>query len=116
MEASNGVNIQHEELASGRWNKLSFFEQMANIGSEVERTIKWRDKNNKEYSDMAFERALELIDLTITDPKNVSKLKEVVRAREALADYFAFNNEYHSTDKSWQNYFYAFSWAARLKG
>jgi hypothetical protein len=109
------MNFQHKELARGRWKKLSFFEQMANVGSEVERTIRWKNKGNKEYSDMAFYRALELLDLTISDPKNTSKLKEIVRTREALADYFAFSNEYHSTDKSWQNYFYAFSWAARLK-
>ncbi|MFA6047738.1 MAG: hypothetical protein WCV59_02590 [Parcubacteria group bacterium] len=108
------MNIQHKELAGGRWNKLSFFEQMANVGSEVERTIKWKDKSNKEYSELAFFRALELLDLTIADKKNISKLREIVRAREALADYFVFDNEYHSTDKSWQNYFYAFSFAARL--
>ena len=109
------MNIQHKELAGGRWNNLSFFEQMANVGSEVERTIKWKNKNNKEYSDLAFFRALELLDLTIADPKNISRLKEIVRVREALADFFAFDNTYHSTDKSWQNYFYAFSWAARLR-
>jgi hypothetical protein len=27
----------HPELAAGRWNSLSFLEQMANVGSEVER-------------------------------------------------------------------------------
>ena len=108
------MSIEHKELAGGRWNELSFFEQMANVGSEVERTIKWKNKGNKEYSDMAFGRALELLDLTITDPKNISGLREIVRVREALADYFAFDNDYHSTDKSWQNYFYAFSFAARL--
>jgi len=107
--------MQHTGLTQDHWNSFTFFEQMANVGSEVERTIKWKNKNNKEYSDMAFERALELLDLTIIDPKNRERLKEIVRTREALADYFAFNNEYHSTDKSWQNYFYAFSWAARLK-
>ena len=31
---------------SNRWQKLSFFEQMANIGSEVERAINWRGKDN----------------------------------------------------------------------
>ena len=30
---------QHKELAAGRWKKLSFCEQMANIGSEVERAL-----------------------------------------------------------------------------
>lgn len=107
------MNYQHQKLASGKWNKLSFFEQMANIGSEIFRTISWREKNQK-YSQMAFERALELLDLTISDPKNIDRLKEICRAREALVDYFIGSNQYGSTDQSWQNYFYAFNYAARL--
>jgi hypothetical protein len=38
------MNFEHKELARGRWLELSFFEQMANIGSEIERTIKWREE------------------------------------------------------------------------
>lgn len=105
---------QHKRMADGRWFEFSFFEQMANIGSEVERTISWKAKNNPEYSRMAFERALELLDLTIADSRNIKRLKELLRVREALADYFEFDNEYKSTDKLWQNYFYPFNWAARL--
>lgn len=108
-------NFQHKNLASGKWFEMNFFEQMANVGSEVERAILWREKNN-DYSQKAFERALELLDLTIADKKNLSKqkLKELLRLRESLADYFAFNNEYHSSDKSWRNYFYSFNYAARI--
>lgn len=108
------MEIQHKNLAAGRWGELSFFEQMANVGSEVERALKWREKNNPEYSRMAFERALELLDLTIEDQKNSTRLKELLRLREVLADYFAFENEYNSTEKSWRNYFYAFNFAARV--
>jgi vacuolar-type H+-ATPase catalytic subunit A/Vma1 len=108
------MEIQHKNLAGGRWLEFSFFEQMANIGSEVERTIKWKNKGNAEYSQMAFERTLELLDLTIGAEKSKSHLKELLRVRETLADYFAFDNIYHSTDKSWQNYFYAFNFAARI--
>ncbi len=103
----------HKELADGRWQKLSFFEQMANVGSEVERTIKWRE-DNQEYSQKAFERALELLDLTIDDPKNHSRLRELLRGREVLVDYFKFDNIYGSSDQKWQNYFYAFNYAARI--
>lgn len=106
---------QHKELASGKWNNLSFFEQMANVGSEVERAIKWKNKGNSEYSSMAFERALELLDLTLADRKNIGRLRELSRARECLTDYFVFDNEYKSTDKSWQSYFFGFNFAARMK-
>lgn len=109
------MNYQHQQLAAGRWRQLSFFEQMANIGSEVERTILWKEKGNKEYSQKAFERALELLDLTIADKKNRPRLKELVRLREILADFFVFDNEFSSTDKLWRNYFYPFNWAVRSK-
>lgn len=104
---------QHQQLASGRWLTLNFFEQMANIGSEVERTILWNNKHNAEYSRLAFERALELLDLTIADRKNKKHLKEMLRLREMLSDYFVFGNEYQSGDKAWQNYFYSFNYAVR---
>ncbi len=107
------MEYQHKNLAAGGWKKLTFFEQMANVGSEVERAIKWKNKNNTEYSRMAFERALELLDLTIENEKSASRLKELLRLREALADYFAFGNDYGSTDEKWQKYFYAFNFAAR---
>jgi hypothetical protein len=86
---------------------------MANIGSEVERTISWRRKGRPEISARAFERALELIDLTIADAKNRSRLKELLRVREAISDHFYFDNFYQSTPESWQRYFRSFLIAAR---
>jgi hypothetical protein len=32
-----------------------------------------------------------------------------------IKDYFMYNNEYGSTDEAWQNYFYAFNYAAALQ-
>jgi hypothetical protein len=108
------MNYQHQQLAAGRWAEMSFFEQMANIGSEVQRTILWKEKKNLEYSQMAFERALELLGLTISDSKNLKRLRELTRLKEALVDHFEFKNDYNSTDKSWSDYFYAFNYASRL--
>lgn len=107
------MTYQHQELAQGRWFKLPFFEQMANVGSEVGRAINWRVRSGVN-SRLAFERALELLDLTIDDAKNRTRRRELLRVREVLADYFAGDNVYQSSDISWQNYFYAFNYAARL--
>jgi hypothetical protein len=104
---------QHRELAGGRWKRLSFLEQMSNIGSEIERTINWRAKGRSDYSRRAFERALELLDLTRADPANRTRLRELSRVREALADYFVFDNVYRSSDEAWQRYFRFFLMAAR---
>ncbi|HEX2956703.1 MAG TPA: hypothetical protein VHO70_07720 [Chitinispirillaceae bacterium] len=105
--------FQHAEYASGKWFTMSLCEQMGNIGSEIERTISWRNKGNREYSIQAFYRALELLYFTIKDKKNRKRLRELTRVKEVLIDYFLFDNQYKSTDKLWQNYFYAFAYAAR---
>jgi hypothetical protein len=107
------MTYQHRELAAGRWYELSFFEQMANVGAEIGRTISWKKKNRPDYSQRAFERALELLDFTIGDRKNLGRLRELLRVREALADFFVFDNTYGSTDESWQRYFHPFQFAAR---
>ena len=110
--------MQHKDLASGRWQKFSLMEQLANVGSEVHRTITWRAKNYQD-SQLAFERTLELLDLTIDDQKNRKRLKELLRLRSALVDYFVGENEYGSSDEKWNNYFYSFNYATclqRMKG
>ena len=104
----------HQDLTAAHWRKFNIFEQMANIGAEIGRTLNWQEKSPSD-SRMAFERALELLDLTIADPKNRNRLKELLRLRETLADYFVFDNEYSSSKESWNNYFYAFNYAARLR-
>ena len=104
---------QHKELAAGRWNKLSFCEQMANIGSEVERALVWRGKNNAAYSENAFGRALELVDLTLESVSSFPRLKEIARMREVMVDYFAGTNQFGSTDTLWRKYFSNFNYAVR---
>ncbi len=105
------MKIFHQELKN-RWSKFSLVEQMANIGAEVGRAINWRKKGEREVWKNAFYRALELIDFTVADPKNKNSLKEILRVRELLVDYFAGDNIYHSTDKDWERYFYYFNYAA----
>ena len=108
------MNIKHKKQDLGNWNKLNLIEQMANVGSEVERTISWKNKGNTKYSKLAFIRALELMDLTINCDKNRKRLKELTRVREALVDYFEYNNRFSSSDKLWQKYFFAFNDSARV--
>jgi len=107
------LSYQHKELAAGRWRELPLVAQMANIGSEVERALSWREKGNAEYSRRAFERALELVDLTLACPHRRSRLKEIARLRETLVDYFHGANEFGSTESSWRKYFLHFAYAAR---
>ncbi len=104
---------QHQGLAD-RWGNFSLCEQLANVGSEVERAISWKEKGNQEYRRLAAERALELTSMTIDQYKSYSRLKELTRLYEVLVDYFWGDNIYGSSDKLWQNYFRPFNYAARL--
>lgn len=99
------MNYQHKSLSQGRWQKMPFLEQMANIGSEVERTISWMEKGDEEYSKAAFYRSLELFDLTLSSELDGSQLKEVARAREMWVDFAGYGNQYKSTKKQWRDYF-----------
>jgi hypothetical protein len=112
----NMMNVIHKDLfQSGRWTKLSLVEQMANIGADVGRTIQWKEKGDLQASKQAFFRALELIDFTTADSKNKGRLREILRVREFLADYFVGNNQYGFTDDAWQRYFYYFGYAAAVQ-
>ncbi|HAI20287.1 MAG TPA: hypothetical protein DCM14_00025 [Clostridiales bacterium UBA8153] len=92
---------------------MALVEQMAHAGSEVERALNWRAKGNADYCQRAFERALELLDLTLTGARGYACLKELARVREALVDYFYGDNAFGSTEESWRRYFGPFSYAAR---
>jgi hypothetical protein len=106
---------QHRELAAGGWRVLPLIEQLANVGSEVERALRWADKGNAGYSARAVERALELLGLTIADPKNKHRLKEITRLREALLDYFFGSNEFASSPAGWHSYFHAYGIAVAVR-
>lgn len=107
------MSLQHKSLDEGRWAQFTFLEQMANIGSEVERALIWKTKQNTLYSQKAFERALELIDLTLAEQSTMPRLKELARVREVIVDYFFGTNEYSTTDVFLRKYFSAFIFTAR---
>lgn len=109
------MSYQHKDLASGRWGQLSFLEQMANIGSEVERALNWQARDNVAYTQKAFERVLELVDLTLDSATSPARFKELARVREAIADYFVGTNQFKSTAESWRRYFLHFTYAARSR-
>jgi len=107
------MNFQHKDLANGRWVQMSLCEQMANIGSEVSRAFNWQKKNRHDLSTEAFNRALELLDLTVNSLSQYSRLKECLRVRECLVDYFYGDNVFSSSEILWRKYFDAFAYAAR---
>lgn len=94
------------------WFKLNLVNQMANIGSEVFRAIKWQSINAAD-SQKAFIRCLELFDLTINDPKNINRLKEISRAKELFCQWYLTQPLDDVIANSWNKYFFQFNYASR---
>jgi len=103
---------RHRDLAAGRWGKLSLAEQLGNVGSEVGRMLRWKSRDERLVAG-AFERALELLDLTLADPRWRARLREIARARELLCDAAAGGSQYGTTLADLDRYFLAFAVAAR---
>jgi len=102
----------HRDLGAGRWGQFSLAEQLANVGSEVGRMLRWRGRDERLMAG-AFDRALELLDLTLADPRWRDRLREIARARELLCDAAAGGSEYGTTLEDLDRYFLAFAVAAR---
>jgi hypothetical protein len=107
-------DLRHGAAIVERWYSYSLAQQLGNIGSEVSRTLKWRSRN-PEISQGALYRALELIDLTLDDPRHraaAHRLREICRVREVLLDFMVGTNQFGSTETSLQRYFDVFAVAA----
>jgi hypothetical protein len=95
------------------WATLSLLEQLANIGSEVGRAARAKERQHQERFDRALDRALELFDLTLADARWRGRRREIARAREVVCDFLVGDNVYGSTTTSLDAYFLPFAVAAR---
>lgn len=103
----------HAGLAEGGWGKYSLVEQLGNIGSEVNRALRFR--GSPERFEAAIIRALELFDLTLGDFRWRSRLKEIARAREVFCDAaFEDGRLYKSSLEDVDRYLYQYAFAARI--
>ncbi len=105
----------HKNLTDAKWQTFTFAEQLANVGGDVERAMNWAARGRPDYSTNAVHRALEPLDLTISDPRHRGRLRELTRLREDLLDYFMGSKELGSSDESLHEYFHAFGMAAALE-
>ena len=100
-------------MAAGKWFEMSLAEQLANVGSDVDRIISWRKKSNEKYAENAFYRALDLLDITISDKRwHGPKLKELCRLREVLCDSYLGGKLYNTPLEYFQKYFFQFALVA----
>jgi hypothetical protein len=98
-----------DENFKERWQKLSLIEQLANIGSEIYRVKMWQGKDEKLFENSII-RVIELFNLTLSDPKNKGRLKEVARAKELFLDaVYNGGKEYRTSLDYLDKYFYQFA-------
>lgn len=106
------THTTHTDLANGKWYTLTLAEQMGNIGSEIHRLVISENKDRSRF-DSALDRALELIDLTLSDPRWKKGYKEIARVREVLCDICFGETQYNTSLKELDDYFFQFALVAR---
>ena len=70
-----------------RWKNFTKRQQLLTIGSEFMRAEVWQKKDRKKFQS-ALERALKLIDLTLSDEKWKNNLQMILVLREEVAKFF----------------------------
>ena len=111
VDVERGV-MRHAGLAAGRWSQLTLSEQLGNVGSEVGRALRWKEKNPGLH-ESAMIRALELLDMTLQDSRWRGRSRELARARELLCDAWLGGKEYGSSLAAMDRYFFPFALHAR---
>lgn len=102
----------HPGLAD-RWASFSLVEQLANVGSEVDRTIRAHSVAGTTRFDGALARALELFDLTAADARwRGPRRREILRAREEFCRLFFDASSEPGSASGLQRYFLHFAVAA----
>ncbi len=91
--------IHKNIMDDDKWIRMPLNMQMGNIGAEISRLTHWKRKGNQRNVDASWERALELIDLTVYGLIKTDKsyrMRELLILRELLCDYAGDFGEYHT--------------------
>ena len=75
----------HKNLDTKKWNKFSKSQQILMIANELNRAKNWIIKGDLDEVNNCYERAFELLDLTISLTTRKNLLKELLRFREIFA-------------------------------
>ena len=106
----------HGGLTHERWERLSLADQLANIGTEVARAARAKNRQDDRRLQQHFDLALELFEFTLDDERWRDQRVEIGRAREIVCDFLAGKNEYDSSAESLDAYFLPFSYLSAQAG
>jgi len=110
MQLWQGLSMSNH-FDKAKWQQMTIFEQMGNIGSEVGRAVSALKSSDENRLNGALLRGLDLLDATAefwakTKP---GRCREILRSREQFVQ-MASNKQ---PDISLDNYFFQFALAAR---
>ena len=91
-----------------RWFQMPVGAQLANVGGEVGRATRWKNKGERQKELSFYEKAMDFLNLTMRDPKNVRRMSELKECEIELRDFFFEGNTYGNTDESLMKYYDAF--------
>ena len=107
--------MENYKIDRARWAKLTFYEQIGNIGSEVGRAIAARRNNAAFRESRAVDRAIDLFSATVevlVGTPHAYRLKEVLRARDEFLRLF-FDGMFEQDADNIERYFTYFVFIAR---
>lgn len=94
------------------WFAMPIGMQISNVGSEVHRAIRWKNKGDEQKKVNFCNKAIEFLELMKKDPKNKYRINELDFCIEELDDYFLGKNKYNTTDEMLMKYYDAFIYSS----
>ena len=106
--------MSNHAFDTSKWQSMTLFAQMGNIGSEVGRTSKAFKASDKESFDGALRRAYDLFDATTNGliKADSPRVREVLLARDQFSQQYFSDNP--KVDDGLEAYFMQFAIADRL--
>jgi hypothetical protein len=78
----------HPSMTTEKWALKPYAYQLLNIASELHRAKHWIQESEQENLRHSLERALELIDLTVTSNQGKKSLRDLLRLREGFSRFY----------------------------
>jgi hypothetical protein len=79
---------QHSTLSPARWAAFSLDQQILMIGTEMNRAMRLLRPEDRSSRELAYERVLRLLDLTVEVQPRPTLRRELLRWRDLIAELY----------------------------
>jgi hypothetical protein len=95
------------------WQKMTIYEQFGNIASEISRAKHWHEQHDARHRDLALERVLQLVDLTLEQNQQSERVREIARFRDLVGQWLIDERDLDVLPEDIENYCLPFAIRAR---